>query len=362
MPFVRDSDRGPYGSFSPRACLFVVLVLHHAAGLAGCGSAADVGTPSVGGGGDAAVADATNEPDRGSDQPFALTYNAPASGIDLADGTLRAGFDAIITASRLANASGQATGIVTVGTVIESSAGVSYRPEPTNALIVERASGVTITFRVRAADGSSTEQAEFFDHDHVLDIEARVDGSLDVRASSARQGQRQDLRIEGTVVFDGTSVDVRLVRSTDVAFESDSTGNEYSSEGTVTGQISTDAWQLDVDESASFHLVSVASERRTSSSSARSIRSRLVAGSDTFEYVDVAIKKAFQNGDPVDEDFWVCRGQLVKNGLPFGTFEREVRLADPKDGGGFILFGLRVGERWIELERWRGYYERPGGS
>ncbi|MCB9654501.1 MAG: hypothetical protein H6729_10280 [Deltaproteobacteria bacterium] len=309
-----------------------------------------------------AESDANDDANDDAKLPLALIYHAPASGIDLADGTLRTGFDAIITASRVANASGQATGIVTVGTLVESSTSLTYQPEPSNALVVKRANGVTMTFHVYAADGSSVEPAEFFDHDHVLDLDARVDGSIDVRASSARRGRYLDLRITGSVVLEGATVGVALLKSTDTQFESDSTGQDYKSEGTISGEIFTDAWRLQVDESSGFQLVSVTSERETSTSSVRNIRSRLVTPSDTFTYADVVIKKAFHNGDPVDESFWVCSGQLLRNGAPYGVFERDVRLADPRDGGGFILFGLRVGETWLELERWRGYYERPGGS
>jgi hypothetical protein len=249
-------------------------------------------------------------------------------------------------------ASTSAGRLVTTGTFTQSGESWRYASEPTDRLILEFSNGQSIEYQFETIEGVDTSSAENFiasNHRLTYQVASAEYGTL--RIDSARSGQNRQVEIDGTLRFDELRYTIDLALVSWDYFENDSSGMEYQDEYVVSGTVSGEDYQLTVDETWSFLLVSSVdssseSTKTSSVSNATKImNSRLQAGGVDYQWNNCRIQKAFRDGKPGEMDYWQGQGGLLRNGEQYG----DCGWWETPYSVGFALY---TAEGEIVLEEW----------
>ena len=223
--------------------------------------------------------------------------------------------------------------VVTTGTLTQQGQAFAYVATPSDRLVVEFGDGTTIDFWIEEISGDSTSAAAFLNNDHLLEYRVAVEGKIDMTFESRRQGGSLGAGAVGSYVYEGAEYDVDLSMAGTYYFESDSTGTHFRDEHRTTGSVTGTGYDLDVDETWYFELVT--SNGGSAQAASRTVSNSLQLGNDTFDWVDVATKKSFSNGKPSQVDtYWDATGEILRNGESYAAYRLD--LSDPD----FIYFAV----------------------
>ena len=240
----------------------------------------------------------------------------------------------------------QAAGLgepVTTGTLTQQGQGFAYAGAPSDRLVVEFSDGTTIDFWIEEISGDSTSAAAFLNNDHVLEYRVAVDGKIDMTFESRRQGGALGAGAVGSYVYEDVEYDIDLAMAGTYYFESDSTGTHFRDEHRTTGSVTASGYDLDVDETWYFELVT--SGGGSAQAASRTVSNSLQLGDDTFDWVDVATKKSFSNGKPSQIDtYWDATGDILRNGEAYGTYRLDLTEPD------FIYFAVDLPAGAVRVE------------
>jgi hypothetical protein len=227
--------------------------------------------------------------------------------------------EGVFTASQAAG-TGQ---VVTTGTLTQQGQAFAYAPSPSDRLVVEFGDGTAIDFWIDEIAGDSTSAAAFLNNDHEFQYRVAVDGKIDMTFESRRQAGSLAAGAVGSYVHEGVDYDIDLSMAGAYDFESDSTGTYFRDEHRTTGSITASGYDLDVDETWYFELVT--SDSGSAQAATRTVANSLQLGGDTFDWVDVATAKSFRNGKPSEIDtYWKARGEILRNGEQHGTYRLDL--------------------------------------
>lgn len=243
--------------------------------------------------------------------------------------------------------------LVTTGTVEQRGSQYAYDPSPDDALVVVLEDAPRTTFRIHAMDGDFSSASAFLAGDHELRFAVEVEAQMTLEIGSVRRNGAFDTSAAGTILVEGLDLDVDVHARGTSTSEVDSTGSRFHSAFTTTGTVTGPAFDLVLDETWDFELVTAGDE--SAQSAVRTLANTLSTDGDDYDWVDVRTQKSYRDGRPSELDtFWTAQGQLLRNGQPFGAYRLD---ADPigEDSGGFVLFMLDLPEGSFELERIAAY-------
>ena len=250
--------------------------------------------------------------------------------------------------------------VIASGTLTQSGQSWQYDPQPSDHLIVVGADGQRAELYVTQMQGNLRSAADFFGENHRMTVRAVSSGGGDVTFTSTRLDGNREVTAQGSVLVDHVAFAVDLAFRGFESSESDRMGSSHNSRYTISGTATGSDVVLTVNESWRFELVAT-TERTASGSSAsadaRTVNNVVVLGSDRFEWKDVVTQKSYREGKPSSvHDYWMARGEVLRNGDVFGRYRKDGLVADRDKGGGFIKFVLALTDGTvIEMESWQAY-------
>jgi len=217
--------------------------------------------------------------------------------------------------------------VVTTGTLTQSGQSVSYAAQPNDRLVVELGDGNMVDIWVLAMDGDfSGSASNFRESNHDLQYRVAVADRIDMTFTSQRNGGNSASAAEGNVVLEGVTYDCNVQGTGTYYFEADTTGVHFLDDAQVQGRITGAGFDLDVDETWHFELVST--NDGSAQDARRTIDNSLDLGGTVFDFVDIEMQKAFKDGSPTEIDtYWNAQGTVLRNGSAYGQMRLDVDVA-----------------------------------
>lgn len=245
--------------------------------------------------------------------------------------------------------------IATNGTLREAAGNWTFDPSPADLLAVRYASGTNVAFRVRTLAGNfSGSVSTFLGSGHEFAFAVVQDGAPDLRIESRRPNGSCSIipvvTAAGGIRYSNVTYTVDLRNTGPYCFEIDASGFSLLEDYRMTGTVEAPGFHLEVDHRRRYEQVGSGPD--SASTEQAWIGHRMVVGADTYTWQGVTRRKSFRGGKISDwrpPGYWHAEGMVLRNGLPFGTYEYVPGTEAPF---GFLRFIIRLEGRVIELERW----------
>ncbi|MBI1374583.1 MAG: hypothetical protein GC159_17840 [Phycisphaera sp.] len=217
--------------------------------------------------------------------------------------------------------------ITNTGTLAQTPAGWQYAPTPADKLVVQLG-GQTHEFVIRQAQGNmqSPTPEGWLMSPHVLSYRHTVPGVAEADINAQFDGQRFDVTVVGWSTVQGQRYDVNLRAVGATVGQYDASGQETRTEYAVTGKVTGNGMDVDVNEqhvstmAAASSTRLLPSQRGFASRFHGTINSILHAGGDTyvFQNVTVTTDQSAKGGNG-NAGVVEAGGQITHNGQPFGA-------------------------------------------
>ncbi len=262
---------------------------------------------------------------------------------------VRTASDWLIQAVGFATQQSQSSTLVLSGTVDATNAQApQYSPQPVDSLVV-KTEKLTLNYRNISAQGDFQDGLQ---SDHQLNYEVSIKTDKWLQVQSLRSGSQHQVQLQGTLFLNQHEYQVDLNYQGEISSEVDLSGSDYLNNYRITGIVNGGPVQAQIDESWKFRIITAKGDGRHSSaqSTDRNLSHRLSVGGDTYQWQDVYLAKRFRDGRPsqVDNE-WTARGQILKNGQSFGTYNLDPVITGQNSG--YINFVLQLPNHQIELEQ-----------
>ena len=246
--------------------------------------------------------------------------------------------------------------LVTTGTVRQTGDQYVYEPAPADVLVVELEGTPRATFRIHTMTGDMSRASAFLGGDHEFLYDVEVDGRMDITFGSARAGSTFETSAEGSMTLGGVELDIDVAAAGTHSSEVDTSGSHYENAFRTTGSVSGPGFDMAVDETWDFELITASGDGGGSAQSAvRTVANSLDLGPNTYDWVGVRTQKSYRDGRPSSLDtFWTAEGEVLRDGEPYGRVRLDTDLVG-SESGGFILFMLDLPDESVELERIAAY-------
>ena len=257
--------------------------------------------------------------------------------------------EAVVQAVLFATSTSRGSGFVTFGTIgLDDNGEVHYRNEPRDKMIVYSPGVFEMELKVEVFKGiHPIDPKEFLSQRH--EISYTISSSAgDFSIKSHRDHTEYSGRIQGVSKDIAGDVDLKCDFSGDYHFNRDVSGSLYEENLNFRGVIYRKEFFLNLKELQSSRIVRAISggETRVVSSSLFDIDSRLRFNDNLYQ-ANIMIRKVFQDGSPIEPDFWKKTSGLVrKNKKILGSISAIQGGTQTK-----IILRLPYGSFW-DLEVW----------
>lgn len=249
-------------------------------------------------------------------------------------------------ASEAIAAASQAVGgnsLVVTGSITQNPDGsLTYSPEPTDRLVVNRVGFPVMELQVRTFNTVTG----------IYDWNQKIgDINLDIQY---RTGVQQDsAEISGQYIspdFPDLPLNLEITLALSGFSESSGTsGSHFLRDTTIAGQIDGPGFTYNPAARQRFEMVIVSNN--SSSTNETWISGQLSVGQNQYTWVDVKKQKAFRDGQENEVDtYWNASGKILLNGLPFGEYRKFVQLLAPNVGE--LRFQILAQNQIIDVEKW----------
>jgi hypothetical protein len=245
--------------------------------------------------------------------------------------------------------------VITTGTVTLAKEGgyLGYDAEPRDRLVVKQSGMSTLEYTISQMTGDFTDVFTFLDRNHTLAYRVTNDRGMDVGVEMIRNGRQFQTKHKGLLNLASGKYDIDLTMVAMSSYEGDLSGFDRSDRRTYTGTIKNASLELIIDETETFR--SLKGGRDIVSNDQRRINNKIIAGTTTYQWNNVLLKKTYKNGKvtSADRDGWTCAGEVTAGERRVASYKKDLEAFRQAPGGSGIQFKIEASTGSILLGTWR---------